>query len=282
MNDSPEPVAARSGIPRWVKFTVLGLVTAVVLFFGAIFLYAKVINDSPDELTTSDLDAALAVDTTVVDAATDEPPVPDSTVADAPATTAGNAAADGTLVETTVTDEAPAEGSTSTWLATDPSTVGYRVGENLFGVDTEAVGRTNTVDGSLTIEGTTLTTTDFTIDVATIESDDSRRDGQFRGRIMSVEEFPTATFALTAPVELGTEPVDGAEVAVSASGELMLRGVTQPVTFDLTAKMENGRIGVLGAIPVVFADYGIANPSTSGITTDDNGLLEFVLVFEPA
>ncbi len=68
----------------------------------------------------------------------------------------------------------------------------------------------------------------------------------------------------------------------SATGELTLRGVTNEVTFDLTARLENGRIGVLGEIPVVFADYGISNPSIGGITTEDDGLLEFVLVFAPA
>ena len=286
MNDLPEPDETSSGIPKWVKITVLGAIAAVVLFFGAIFLYAKVLNDSPEELTTSDLDAALGVQTTVADAATDDPPVPATTVADVPAPTVsdptGTTTAEVSVAVTTVPDEAPAAGAASAWVATADSTVGYRVTEVLFGVDTEGVGRTNTVDGSLTIEGTTLTTTDFSVEVATIESDDSRRDSQFRGRIMSADEFPTATFALTAPIELGTEPVDGVEVAVSASGDLTLRGVTKAVTFDLTAKVENGRIGVLGAIPVVFADYGIANPSTGGITTEDNGLLEFILVFEPA
>jgi polyisoprenoid-binding protein YceI len=285
MSDLPEPVATSSGVPKWLKFTVLGLIAAVALFFGAIFLYAKVLNDSPDELTTADLDAALGVTTTLADAATDDPPVPASTDATPAATTdspVATTAASATTAAGDVGDDPPPADASSTWVATADSIVGYRVKEILFGVDAVAAGRTNAVDGTLTIEGTTLTTTDFTVDVATIESDDSRRDGQFRGRIMSVDEFPTATFVLTAPVDLGTEPVDGAEVAVSASGDLTLRGVTQPVTFDLTAKMENGRIGVLGEIPVVFADYGIANPSTSGITTEDNGLLEFILVFEPA
>ena len=50
----------------------------------------------------------------------------------------------------------------------------------------------------------------------------------------------------------------------------------------MTAEAGDDRIGVLGSIPVVFADYEIDNPSTSGITTEDNGVLEFVLVFEPA
>lgn len=268
MNDSPESSSSNSGVPKWAKITVLGFIAAVVLFFGAIFIYAKVINDSPDELTTTDLDAALAVDTSVADAATDDPPVPASTTADAAANT--------------VVDDASAAGTGASWSATADSTVGYRIKEILFGVDSEGVGRTSAVDGTLTIDGTQVTTTEFMVDVATIESDESRRDGQFRGRIMSVDEFPNASFALTAPIELGTEPLDGAEVAVSASGDLTLRGVTQSVTFDLTAKLENGKIGVLGAIPVVFADYGIANPSITGITTEDNGLLEFVLVFEPA
>jgi hypothetical protein len=41
-------------------------------------------------------------------------------------------------------------------------------------------------------------------------------------------------------------------------------------------------IGVQGSIPVVFADYKIANPSNGGVETEDHGLVEFVLVFQPA
>ena len=152
----------------------------------------------------------------------------------------------------------------------------------LFGVDTTAVGRTSQVTGTLTIDGTTVTSTEFSVDVATITSDESRRDNQFTGRIMSADEFPTATFALTEPIELGTEATDGATVTATATGDLTLRGVTNSVTFEVTAKQENGLIGVQGSIPVVFADYDIANPSTGGITTEDNGVVEFVLVFEPA
>ena len=99
---------------------------------------------------------------------------------------------------------------------------------------------------------------------------------------MSADEFPTATFVLTQPIELGVEPADGAEVTTQATGDLTLRGVTNSVTFDVTAKQENGLIGVQGSIPVLFDDYGIANPSNGGISTEDNGLVEFVLVFQPA
>ena len=269
------------GVPRWVTFVVLGLIAAVVLFFGAIFLYAKVLNDSPDEFTESDLDAALSQDAgDSADTAVPGTAVPGTVAtADPPVAATSPAAASAPVTEASTAPGASAPGS---WSATDASQVGYRVEEVLFGVNTTAVGRTNEVTGSLAIEGTAVTEVDFSVDVASITSDESRRDNQFRGRIMSADEFPTASFVLTQPIDLGGEPADGVEVQTQATGELTLRGVTKPVTFDVNAKQDNGLIGVQGSIPVLVADYGIANPSNSGITTEDHGLVEFVLVFEPA
>jgi polyisoprenoid-binding protein YceI len=279
----PTPDKPKPRIPRWVTFTVLGLILLVVLFYGAILLYAKVINDSPDEFTAGDLDAALSAEaadagtaapaTVPASVATGQPPVATAPATSAAATDAASSA-DGSA--------APAAGSTSQWVATDASQVGYRVQEILFGVDTTAVGRTDQVEGTLTIDGTQVTGVDFTVDVASISSDESRRDSAFRGRVMSADEFPTATFALTQPIDLGAAPADGAEVTTQATGDLTLRGVTNSVTFDVTAKQDNGLIGVQGSIPVVFNDYGIANPSNGGVQTEDHGLVEFILVFQPA
>jgi hypothetical protein len=52
------------------------------------------------------------------------------------------------------------------------------------------------------------------------------------------------------------------------------------VSFDITATIDNGIIGVLGSIDITFADYGIANPSNGFVTTGDTSLLEFVLAFQ--
>jgi hypothetical protein len=54
------------------------------------------------------------------------------------------------------------------------------------------------------------------------------------------------------------------------------------VTFDVQGTFKNNLIGVLGQIPVVFADWKIPAPSTGTISTEDNGLLEFVLVLQQA
>lgn len=246
----------------WKKIA-LGALTLVVGVLAASFIYAKVINKADKKLDLSTVNSLLDASTTSTTPATS---APGSTT---PATT-------------TPATSAPAAGVDGTWNAAADSILGYRVKESINGFDTEANGRTNAVTGSLTLQGTTASAAQFTVDMTTFKSDESKRDGQFNGRIMSVSQFPTATFTLTQPIDFGAVPADGASVTASATGDLTLRGVTKSVTFDLTATYKNGRIAVLGNIPVVFADYAIPNPSIATIVTEDHGLLEFVLVFDRA
>jgi polyisoprenoid-binding protein YceI len=237
-----------------VKRGMIAIPVLIVLFLGAIFLYAKVLNDAPDPLSEAQLSERVA----------------------AAGTTAPN---EGATPDTTPT---PATGVDGTWNVTDESEFGYRVEEVLFGVNTTAAGRSNQITGSMEIRGTTVTDASFTVDVGSITSDEPRRDTQFRGRVMEVDQYPQATFTLSAPIDFGTIPAAGDQITASATGELTLHGVTQQVTFDVTAELSDNSIGVLGNIPIRFADYQIDNPSISRITTEDNGLLEFILVFARA
>ncbi len=166
-----------------------------------------------------------------------------------------------------------------TWTATSGSQAGYRVKEVLFGQSTEAVGRTSNVDGALTIAGSKIETADISVDLASVTSDKSQRDNQFRGRIMDVRQYPTATFRLTQPIDLGTLPADGVTVTVPATGQLTVHGTTKTVTTSIAAKRTAGTIEVNGTIPVVFADYGIGNPTFGPASTDDHGEIEFLVTF---
>lgn len=143
---------------------------------------------------------------------------------------------------------------------------------------TEAVGRTDDVTGSVTIEGSKVTATTFTVDMATVASDESRRDNQFRGRIMAVSQFPTSTFTLTEPIELGSVPAVGEKVNVRATGDLTLRGTTKSVAFPLEAERTATGMNVAGSLPIVFTDWGIPNPSAGPARTEDRGELELLLV----
>jgi polyisoprenoid-binding protein YceI len=166
-----------------------------------------------------------------------------------------------------------------TWTIAKGSQAGYRIKETLFGQSTEAVGRTSDVTGQLTASGTTISSANFSVELTSVSSDQSQRDGQFQGRIMNTSKFPTATFTLTSPIDIGSIPADQQQISLKANGDLTMHGVTKPVTFDLTAKLNGQNINVAGSTKVVFADYGIANPSSGPAQTGDDGLIEVLLVF---
>jgi len=201
---------------------------------------------------------------------------PRLTVADALTTTTADGS---TSTSDPSTPSAAGEGLDGTWTVTSEGTqAGYRVKEVLFGQDAEAVGRTSEVTGTLEIAGTTITATEVVVDMTTITSSESRRDGQFNGRIMATDEFPTATFSLTEPIVLDAIPADGEEISFRATGELTLRGVTQDVTVDLVAVRSGTSIVINGTIPIDFDDYDIPDASGGPASVGRNGEIELLLV----
>jgi polyisoprenoid-binding protein YceI len=161
------------------------------------------------------------------------------------------------------------------------SFVGYRVQEQLanLGANT-AVGRTPNVSGSLTIDGTKVMATTITADLTSLESDDSRRDGQLSRQGIQTSQFPNATFTLTSPIDLGSVPTDGQEITVTAKGQLELHGVKKDVDLPLKARLSGSVIQVSGSLPIVFADYDIAKPNSFIVLSiADQGVMELQLFF---
>jgi polyisoprenoid-binding protein YceI len=244
---------------------VIGAVVAVaVLIPVGTWIYINVVEGDPPAKLTLDSGSSQSVGTTTT--------VPASTGNSTTPTTASPA-----------TSPPPVSSAAAgSYKPTSASIVGYRVNEVLFGQKNEAVGRTSKVTGAMTIDGAQVSAVDLTVDMKSVSSDNSQRDGQFQSRIMATSTYPTATFKLTQPLVLSSVPTDNAVVNAKATGDLTLHGVTKSVTFDLTAQRDGANIKVNGTIPVVFADYKIANPSAGPATTEDHGVLEFLVVFEKA
>jgi len=149
---------------------------------------------------------------------------------------------------------APAGTLAGSWRVTSGSVVGYRVNEVLAGQNNVAVGRTGDLSGSMTVKGTTVTAASFTVQMATIKSDESQRDAQFNGRIMQTATYPTGTLKLTAIIGLAPVPADGVIRTYRASADLTLHGQTRPVTFPLQAERTSAGVEVSGSIPITFAN----------------------------
>ncbi|MEO6469001.1 MAG: YceI family protein [Acidimicrobiia bacterium] len=183
--------------------------------------------------------------------------------------------------QTSTTSGAGGGGLDGTWtLASADSTVQYRIKESIAGaLESEAVGVSRAATGDLSINGGAVETATFSVQVSTLKSDQSFRDTQMN-RLMDTGKFADATFKLTKPITLGSVPADGVTAKFTATGDLTLHGTTKSVTFPVDAKKEGARIGVLGNIPVTFADYTIENPSNAVTKVGTDGLLEFVLFFD--
>jgi polyisoprenoid-binding protein YceI len=240
--------------PRhWLRWLIGAVVALVVLGVGGPFLYIHFFNGSTP--------AALSLPTA-------------STSSSPRGTATASTAASGSLA--------------GSYRVGYGSVVGYRVNEVLVGQSTTAVGRTSSVTGHLTIAGTTATAASFSVPMDTVLSDKSQRNAQFDGRIMDVAQYPTGTFTLTSPIDLAPLPAAGVIKSYTATGKLTLHGATRTVTFTLTAERSTAKDGgaqieVAGDIPVLFSDYNIQNPSIGGfVTTQDHGLLEFLLIFTKA
>jgi polyisoprenoid-binding protein YceI len=161
------------------------------------------------------------------------------------------------------------------------SFVGYRVQEQLATIGANiAVGRTPDVSGTLTVQGTSVTAVQISANLASLVSDDDRRDGQLRRQAIETDTYPTATFTLTTPIDLGKTPAQGAAIHVDATGDLTLHGVTRPVTIPLDARLSGGVVEVTGSLPIVFADYGIQKPTSFIVlSVADEGTMELQLFF---
>jgi polyisoprenoid-binding protein YceI len=202
------------------------------------------------------------------------------------------AAADPVTTEAATTDAvATTTGITGTWtvdtsigeFSFEDSTgtfVGFRVEEELTGIgSTTAVGRTPVVAGTMTIDGTTVTAVSIEANMDEIVTNDRRRDDNAR-RALDTDEFPTATFALTQPIELSDAAAGGEPVSVTAVGDLTIHGITKPVEIPLEAQLVDGVVVVVGSVDIVFADYGVSVPDAPiVVSAEDHGVIELQLFF---
>lgn len=256
---------------RTVK--LLGSAVIVVLVaVGGLAWWLGYFSDAPEEATVAAAaeaaqEAAEATTTTEVES---EDPAVDTTASDS--TTTSEAAT------------VAADGIDGTWTVVPNETatfVGYRINEVLSTIgEFEVVGRTPDVTGTLTAQGSTIQSVDVTADMTTLSTDNSGRDGQMRRQALETSDFPSATFVLTEPIELGEIPAEGLPISTTAIGELTVHGVTQSVEFPLDAQLQSGSIVVAGQLEILLADYEISQPSAPVVASvEDHAILELSLIF---
>ena len=259
------------------RILIGGGVAAVAVIAVVIFLvwWFQIRDDSPPAVT---LEEAVS---------TVEEATPDATEPAAATATAGSATEHAAEAATEAASEAEAGPVTvdGTWVLADGdgSFVGYRVEEELATIGyKEAVGRTSTIEATITIADGRLTAVTVAADLRDLESDDSRRDQALQFQALESTRFPMATFELTEAVAVPEGLAEGEAISLEATGTLTLHGVTQPVTIPLEAELVDGVLAVVGSLPILFADYDIAQPRAPILVSiEDNGVMELQLLLVP-
>jgi polyisoprenoid-binding protein YceI len=266
----PHPPRAR----KRIAVNIASLVVLAALAFGA-FAYWFLSGDAPDEVEISSAVAELTTDTSATDTSGTNAPAASATDTSGTVAAATSTGIDGTWTVDTSVGEFSYEESTGTF-------VGFRVEEELSGLgSTTAVGRTPEVSGTVVIDSTsgtaTLTSATIEADLTALTTNDSRRDDKALDAL-GTDEYPTATFVLLDPIELPTGAADGDTVSVTAHGELTIHGVAQTVDIALDAQLVGNTVVIVGSLDVVFADYGVAVPSSPiVVSAEDHGVIELQL-----
>lgn len=263
---------------KTMRNMIIGAVAVVVLaaIGGVVFFFS---GSAPEEATLEDAVAVAqqeqAPDTTAAPSTTQAaaPETQATAAPEDPAEQPGAGAVDGTWTVDTSVGEFSFADATSSF-------VGFRVGEELANIGrTEAVGRTPAVSGTIELQGSTLVGAVIEADFTQITTDRERRNGAVQ-RALETSEFPTATFQLASPVELGSVPADGESISVTVAGDLTVHGVTQPIEFPLEAQVVGDLIVIVGQFEIEFADFGVSVPSAPAVlSANDFGTVEVQLFF---
>lgn len=191
------------------------------------------------------------------------------------------------VTEPGATADPTTAGGTQTWtIVAGQSEADYYVGETLasIGVPSTANGKTSDITGTffLTADGAALDTSQtssFTVDVTTLQSDESRRDNRVQ-QALETGSFPTATFTASSISSLDTSSIaDGATVSFDLNGTLELHGVTKDVTWTVEATRQQNVISAIANLDFLFADYDISPPQIGGlVSVQDHGTLQAVII----
>ncbi|MCG3139242.1 MAG: hypothetical protein HDKAJFGB_00104 [Anaerolineae bacterium] len=195
---------------------------------------------------------------------------PASTVAQPTAAAPTNVPAPANASGSSDASVSPSEsGATIVTLVAVPgkSQANYRVTEQLAGqnLPNDAVGVTDQLSGQIIgkTDGTIVSAdSKFVVDLTTLKSDQSMRDGFIQRETLRTSQYPNATFVPTATSGLpATLPPTG-PVTFQLMGDLTIRDVTKPVTWEVNCTPTTATEGTCHATTqFTFDDFGIPQPS---------------------
>lgn len=110
-----------------------------------------------------------------------------------------------------------------------------------------------------------------TVEMSALDSGNGQRDEHVKGAdFLNIAEFPQSTFVVNSFSELPAEWTEGTAVPVDLQGTLTVKGVEKEVTFQSQAVYSGEQLLLSGTATVTFEDFGLANPHSIVLETENN------------
>ncbi|MCB9139938.1 MAG: YceI family protein [Caldilineaceae bacterium] len=164
-------------------------------------------------------------------------------------------------------------------IAPASSTAAYIVNEEFFSLALDKLGieagkrvvtgSTSNVTGQLTVnfDAGTVEEGRIVVDMTTLTTDQNRRDNWIREDGPRFNQFPEAVFVVTDVENAPAEYAAGETVTFQLLGDLTVRDVTRPVTFDVTAAVDGSTLTGVAETSLNISDFGIEPPDFANTLT---------------
>lgn len=168
-------------------------------------------------------------------------------------------------------------------LVQDESEARFIVGEVLNGSPKMVIGVTNQVAGQIVIDPNNPANVQMgviQVNARTLETDSGSRNRAIQNLILDTSNFEFVTFTPTGFVGLPANAQIGDTFSFQILGNLTIRDITRPVTFDVTVTIESdSRMSGLGKTSIQREDFNLEIPSVPQVASVEEVVqleLEFV------
>jgi polyisoprenoid-binding protein YceI len=195
----------------------------------------------------------------------------------------GEAAVEAT--EPPVGEAAAAAGAVTFAIDGTQSEVRFTLTELLMGNPTTVIGRGNGIEGRVTVnfdDHSQTVISPIVIDASLLATDNNMRNGQIRRAILQTNnpEFQFITFTPTMVDGLPESVTVGEPFDIRVTGDLTIRTITQPMTFEITVTpVSETEIQGIARATLLRADFDLQIPSVPSVAdVSEEVLLEFDFV----
>jgi polyisoprenoid-binding protein YceI len=148
----------------------------------------------------------------------------------------------------------------------------YRIRERLAGrdLDNDAVGETAVVTGTIALDEQgriVARESQFTANLASLVSDNARRDNYVRTRVLRTDSFPATTLRITDVRGLPSPLPTTGQSSFQLVGDLTVKGISRATRWDVTATVSGSTLTGTAATRFTFADFEINKPRVAMVLT---------------